>query len=226
MVNMASIRLINFLSLFGIGIAFQLFPSPDSMPPDIPSACRSALSTDIGCDGLASPAFVGAGRPLYDAALSIVCSSACSSALSSFTSKANSACGNAKYNFYSLYKNNASLTANDIVSPWNWAHNVTCLPADTSCQLSNTVSNNYTTISNYTLVPAECAKNGTNFCYSQISSGNLTACSDCVLRYEAAMLGSSYGRGRFDEVAFSSQLSACSKNPMDYPYSSVPTTTR
>lgn len=50
------------------------------------------------------------------------------------------------------------------------------------------------------------------------SSSTLDACSDCVLSYVAHMLESDYGRVRFNDKSFSSQLSSCGVPATKYPY--------
>ncbi|KAJ5715266.1 uncharacterized protein N7483_012447 [Penicillium malachiteum] len=82
-------------------------------------------------------------------------------------------------------------TVQSFLDPLTWAYNVSCLTS------------------------------GEEFCYSDIMNRNtsIQPCSDCFLQYEAAMLGSTYGRQRIDPVAFSSLLSSCSVPASKYPYS-------
>jgi hypothetical protein len=62
--------------------------------------------------------------------------------------------------------------------------------------------------------------------YSDITNRNtsIEPCSDCFLQYEAAMLGSAYGRQRVDRASFSSLLSSCSVLASSYPYSTLTST--
>lgn len=87
-------------------------------------------------------------------------------------------------------------TVQSFLDPLTWAYNVSCLTS------------------------------GEEFCYSDITNHNtsIQPCSDCFLQYEAAMLGSTYGRQRIDPGAFSSLLSSCSVPASSYPYS-TPTAT-
>ncbi|KAJ6151669.1 hypothetical protein N7470_006797 [Penicillium chermesinum] len=81
-------------------------------------------------------------------------------------------------------------TAAELVDPLVWAYNVTCL------------------------------QDSSGFCNPQIfnSSYFLDGCSDCVLSYIARMLESDYGRVRFNDKGFSSQLSSCGVPATKYPY--------
>ncbi|OGE49080.1 hypothetical protein PENARI_c023G09001 [Penicillium arizonense] len=81
-------------------------------------------------------------------------------------------------------------TGTQLVDPLVWAHNVTCL------------------------------QNSKGFCNPQMfnSSSSLDACSDCVLSYVSHMLESDYGRVRFRDKSFSSQLSSCGVPATKYPY--------
>ncbi|KAL4962768.1 uncharacterized protein BDV14DRAFT_210410 [Aspergillus stella-maris] len=71
-----------------------------------------------------------------------------------------------------------------------------------------------------------CLTSGDEYCYSDITNrkNSIEPCSDCFLQYEAAMLGSVYGRQRVDPDSFSSLLSSCSVPGSSYPYS-TPTST-
>ena len=71
-----------------------------------------------------------------------------------------------------------------------------------------------------------CLTSGAEYCYSDITNrkNSIEPCSDCFLQYEAAMLGSVYGRQRVDPDSFSSLLSSCSVPGSSYPYS-TPTST-
>ena len=181
--------LLNLLLLRNV-YAIQLFPSAESMPTTIPAACRKALSTNITCNPLVPASFVAAQRPLTNSTLKDVCATSCSQSLVSFQQAVNSACGDTSYEFYALSNSTVSTTADKLVCPLVWAHNVTCL------------------------------QDGSSFCYAEVTNGSVTACSNCLLSYEAAMLGSVYGRGRVNPAAFSSQLSSCGVPASKYPYSS------
>nr|POE90693.1 lysm domain-containing protein [Quercus suber] len=61
-------------------------------------------------------------------------------------------------------------------------------------------------------------------CYPQISNGTAEPCSDCFLKYEAALLSSDYGRGQIRPAGFSSLLSQCGQPSSKYPVQ-APTTT-
>jgi hypothetical protein len=65
------------------------------------------------------------------------------------------------------------------------------------------------------------------FCLSSLYAGTRTACSDCTLKYGAAMLSSDYGRDKISPEGFSSLLSSCSADPASYTYTytSLPTAT-
>lgn len=71
-----------------------------------------------------------------------------------------------------------------------------------------------------------CLTSGDEYCYSDITNRNtsIEPCSDCFLQYEAAMLGSAYGRQRVDPASFSSLLSSCSVPASSYPYSTLTST--
>ncbi|KAL4737492.1 hypothetical protein BDV11DRAFT_171946 [Aspergillus similis] len=91
-----------------------------------------------------------------------------------------------------------STTGPQLADPLVWASNVTCL------------------------------KDANEFCNPEMfsSSSSLDACSDCVLSYVARMLESEYGRSRFTDQSFSSQLSSCGVPATKYPYTTpAPTAT-
>lgn len=64
------------------------------------------------------------------------------------------------------------------------------------------------------------------FCLSSLYAGGKTACSDCALKYGAAMLSSDYGRTRIKPDSFSALLSSCKADPAKYTYTytSMPAT--
>ncbi|KAF6233163.1 hypothetical protein HO173_008707 [Letharia columbiana] len=68
-----------------------------------------------------------------------------------------------------------------------------------------------------------CVQDSTGFCLPSLFNATKTLCSDCSLKYGAAMLGSDYGRNRIQPSAFSSLLSSCSIPASDYPYTYWPT---
>ncbi|KAL1835395.1 hypothetical protein VTJ49DRAFT_6815 [Mycothermus thermophilus] len=72
-----------------------------------------------------------------------------------------------------------------------------------------------------------CIKDSTGFCLSSLYAGLKEVCSECSLKYGAAMLGSDYGRQRISPDDFSSLLSSCSADPTSYTYTytSTPVTT-
>ncbi|KAL4767932.1 hypothetical protein BDW60DRAFT_226112 [Aspergillus nidulans var. acristatus] len=91
-----------------------------------------------------------------------------------------------------------STTGAQLADPLVWAYNVTCL------------------------------KDANGFCNPEMfnSSSTLDTCSDCVLSYVARMLESEYGRSRFSDQGFSSQLSSCGVPATNYPYTTpAPTAT-
>lgn len=55
-----------------------------------------------------------------------------------------------------------------------------------------------------------CLTSGDEYCYLGITNrkNSIEPCSDCFLQYEAAMLGSVYGRQHVDPDSFSSLLSS------------------
>lgn len=96
-----------------------------------------------------------------------------------------------------IFPGNISQTVQQFISPLVWAYNVSCLTS------------------------------GGAYCYPQVTNPNGTTiqpCSNCLLEYEAAMLGSSYGQVRFDPGSFSSLLSSCGVPASIYPYT-TPTST-
>jgi hypothetical protein len=64
--------------------------------------------------------------------------------------------------------------------------------------------------------------NRTGFCLQDLYNNEKAACSDCMLRFGAAMLSSDYGRTQFAPAAYSSLLSSCSVPPSSYPYDYTP----
>ncbi|KAK3934138.1 hypothetical protein QBC46DRAFT_274422 [Diplogelasinospora grovesii] len=95
------------------------------------------------------------------------------------------------------FPGNYSQTVPAIVDPVVWAYNVACL------------------------------QSGSTYCVPTVTntSGGIAPCSDCFLKYEAAMLESAYGQTRVTPDDFSSLLSSCSAPATSYPYTTpVPTT--
>ncbi len=74
---------------------------------------------------------------------------------------------------------------------------------------------------------AACLQSGDAFCVPAVTntSGGVAPCSDCFLKYEAAMLGSAYGQYRISPDDFSSLLSSCSVPASSYPYTTPASTT-
>ena len=71
---------------------------------------------------------------------------------------------------------------------------------------------------------AELGPCRTGFCLSDLYKGTKPACSDCALKYGAAMLSSDLGRDKIQPEGFSSLLSSCKASPSDYPYTYTATT--
>ncbi len=65
-----------------------------------------------------------------------------------------------------------------------------------------------------------CLQSGGDYCLPAVTntSASIAPCSDCFLKYEAAMLESAYGLRRVSPGAFSSLLSSCSSPAASYPY--------
>ena len=74
---------------------------------------------------------------------------------------------------------------------------------------------------------AACLQSGGVFCVPAVTntSDGVAPCSDCFLKYEAAMLGSAYGQHRISPDDFSSLLSSCSAPASSYPYTTPASTT-
>jgi len=142
------------------------------------------------CNALIPTNFVVTQRSLMNTTLMDICATSCSPSLLSFQMAVESACGDTPYKFHALSNSTVSSTADKHVRPVVWAHNVTCL------------------------------QDGLSFCYAEITNGLVTACSNCLLSYEATMLGSVYWRGRVDIKRISSQLSSCGVPASEYPYTS------
>jgi hypothetical protein len=111
-------------SLTNFVTAIKLYPSPASLPSQVPAGCRAALSTDITC----GPRFILASDlvreiPFNNTFLGDYCSSACSTSFISFTTNINTRCGNTVYDFG--YNNNK--TGNDLIAPLKWARDMACL---------------------------------------------------------------------------------------------------
>jgi len=105
----------------------QIFSGPDMIPNSVPIACRNALSANISCPLLYSATFVSNVRPVSGAVLNALCTSDCASSLTSFSQAAQSACGSTPYEFFANFNTNSSYTAAQVVDPFLWAYNVTCL---------------------------------------------------------------------------------------------------
>ncbi|KZF20520.1 carbohydrate-binding module family 50 protein [Xylona heveae TC161] len=98
------------------------------------------------------------------------------------------------------FSDTTNQTGSAIADPLVWAYNVAC-----------TTDSDQTT-----------------FCLPGLFNRTYSACSNCLLRYEANLLGSNYGRAIVNPDSFSSQLSSCSVPATSYPYStpaSTPTAT-
>jgi hypothetical protein len=64
--------------------------------------------------------------------------------------------------------------------------------------------------------------NSTGFCLFDLYNGLKPACSDCALKYHAALLSSDYGRLKEAPEQFSSLLSSCGVPASSYTYSYTP----
>ncbi|ESZ90353.1 LysM domain-containing protein [Sclerotinia borealis F-4128] len=97
---------------------------------------------------------------------------------------------------YAMYANSTfEQSGAQIADPLAWAYNVTCI------------------------------EDSTGFCLADLYNGTKTACSDCSLKYGAAMLSSDYGRVKVQPSAFSSLLSSCGTPASSYPYTYTSTST-
>ncbi|KAI1104573.1 hypothetical protein F4804DRAFT_332111 [Jackrogersella minutella] len=177
--------------------AVQLWDSPAGIPTIVPAACRAALVQNITCDY---------GENNLVTAAQVV------SGLALVTSEATTYCTVSCYQSlktfktkvdtscgsreYALYINSSyTQSAAAIADGLSWAYNLTCI------------------------------KDASGFCLSSLYAGNETACSQCALKYGAAILSSDYGRAKLAPDQFSSKLSSCSADPASYTYTYSSTTT-
>jgi hypothetical protein len=120
--------LLALLSLINGSDAVQLFPSAAAVPPSIPAACATALSTNITCQELVPAAYISAQRLLDNATLTGLCTPACADSLLAFQAQVDAACGTESYTFSA----NVNQKVQQIVDPLVWAYNVSCLKDGTS----------------------------------------------------------------------------------------------
>lgn len=121
--------LLKIWSLTNFVTAIKLYPSPASLPSQVPAGCRAALSTDVTC----GPRFILASDlvreiPFNNTFLGDYCSPACSASFHSFTTNIDTRCGTTVYDFG--YNNNK--TGNDLIAPMKWARDMACLTGTSS----------------------------------------------------------------------------------------------
>ncbi|OAA41492.1 LysM domain-containing protein [Beauveria brongniartii RCEF 3172] len=174
--------------------AIHLFGNTTQLPPSASSKCAAALMAGISCSLLVSPMWMS-GHGSFDAAtLTDLCTPSCEQSLKKYQVRAENACGYSAYTFPA--GNNASIPS--LVDPVLWAYNTACI------------------------------KSGSDFCVPLLTQGNgqgggngsakTSFCSDCFLKYEAAMIAAPYGGVQLQPDDFSSLLSSCSKPATSYPY--------
>lgn len=93
------------------------------------------------------------------------------------------------------FPGNVSQTVQSFVDPLVWA-------LDTACLKSNSV-----------------------FCLPAVVNGNVSNCSPCMYKYEAAILNSPYGQVRYSPDSYSSLLFSCGVNSATYSFADTGYTT-
>ncbi len=192
-------------------------PSPAAIPLSVPPYCRAALVQNITCPNqlITAPDAAG-GMSLSGADAIEYCTAGCYSSLKAFQARVAKDCGALQYTLYanSTVTQSPSALADSLV----WAYNVSCIQ-------DSYVRVRFVCISESFALLTMGDIRSSGFCLSSLYAGKKTACSDCALKYGAAMLGSDYGRTRISPGSFSSLLSSCKADPTKYTYSytSVPT---
>ncbi|KAI1658124.1 hypothetical protein F4813DRAFT_388904 [Daldinia decipiens] len=183
--------------LFPAAKAVKLWTAPAAIPTNVPAACRAALVQNITCN-------YGKNN--------LVTAAQAASGLALISSEAGTYCTTSCYESlktfqanvdakcgstqYALYVNSSyTQSAAALADGLSWAYNLTCI------------------------------KDASGFCLWDLYAGNETACSDCALKYGAAMLSSDYGRAKLSPGKFSSTLSSCSADPKSYTYTYSSTAT-
>lgn len=65
---------------------------------------------------------------------------------------------------------------------------------------------------------AACTTSNSIYCLPAVVTGNVSDCSPCMYKYEAAMLDSPYGQVRYSPDTYSSLLSSCGAVASSYPF--------
>ncbi|TQB68082.1 hypothetical protein MPDQ_004049 [Monascus purpureus] len=86
-----------------------------------------------------------------------------------------------------LFPGNVSQTVQNFVEPLVWALEAACITSDST------------------------------YCLPAVIAGNVSDCSPCMYKYEAAMLDSPYGQVRYSPDTYSSLLSSCGVAASSYP---------
>ncbi|KAJ5727416.1 hypothetical protein N7493_005236 [Penicillium malachiteum] len=66
-----------------------------------------------------------------------------------------------------------------------------------------------------------CITSGSVYCLPDVVTGNVSDCSPCMYKYEAAMLDSPYGQVRYSSDTYSSLLSSCGEVVFSYPFTDI-----
>lgn len=171
--------------------AVTLWSAPGAIPTTVPASCRAVLVQNITCT-YGESSLVTAGKVANGLAL--------------VESEATTYCTPACYQSLAQFQANVDSRCGDKA--------YTLYPNTTLTQSGAALADGLVWAYNMT-----CLRDASGFCLPRINARNVTACSDCVYKYGAALLSSDYGRQKMQPAAFSSLLSSCGADPSSYPYS-------
>lgn len=105
--------------------AIQLWATPGDIPLSVPPACRIALTRNITCDFLVTPAKATAGETVVGEAATVFCNEACSSSLVAFEKAVASGCGNSHHALWAT--STMEQSPHYLSQGYLWAHSLMCL---------------------------------------------------------------------------------------------------
>ena len=109
----------------------------------------------------------------------------------------------------------------------NCTHSLRSFQADVDAACGNTTytfpGNVSQTVQNFLeplvwALEAACLTSNSIYCLPAVVAGNVSACSPCMYKYEAAMLDSPYGQVRYSPDTYASLLSSCGAAASSYPF--------
>ncbi|KAI9146998.1 LysM domain-containing protein [Paramyrothecium foliicola] len=123
---MIPLKLLSGLSALTVGVAgIKLWDTPGEISSTVPAPCRVALTQNITCETLVTPAQAQNGIHLPDTTAQEYCAKGCRDSVVNFQQRVSSACGHKLYTF--VKDGSMKQSAQAIAEGFSWAQKLMCI---------------------------------------------------------------------------------------------------